>query len=240
MNLHQVKMHDMHDVYIYVCMFGTLSFFVPDSTNKLNVFWHYRYSFCMDGCEVAIIKQFHQVDLSHCLQCHDSLSLESVGIWGLSGSPVQSHEPVCIRKKKNKIKNKIIKKKKPYNSHRQIGWQISWNLNLCMVIVYFVKSDVLKHLRKDGYCELHLQIFSTHLWNEVSSRVIQLIFEIDKSLVVLQSLVCICKDVNWSFELQWKMIKRNAKTTCMLRSFTFWWRSWQRAYMYSWMLIIVR
>ncbi len=30
----------------------------------------------MDGCEVAIIKQFRQVDLSRCLQCHDSLSLE--------------------------------------------------------------------------------------------------------------------------------------------------------------------
>ncbi len=165
MNLHRVKTHDMHDVYIYVCMFGTLSFFTPDSTNKLNVFWHYRYSFCMDGCEVAIIKQFHQVDLSHCLQCHDSLSLESVGIWGLSGSPVQSHEPVCIREKKNQKKTKKKKKKQPYNSHRQTDWQISWNLNLCMVIVYFVKSDVLKHLRKDGYCELHLQIFSTHLWN---------------------------------------------------------------------------
>ncbi len=76
MNLHRVKTHDMHDVYIYVCMFGTLSFFMPDSMNKLNVFWHYHYSFCMDGCEVAIIKQFRQVDLSRCLQCPDSLSLE--------------------------------------------------------------------------------------------------------------------------------------------------------------------
>ncbi len=119
--------------------------------------WHYRYSFCMDGCEVAVIKQFCQVDLSRCLQCHDSLSLESeVCLEFLCNLTNQS---AFVKKKKKR------KKKQPYNSHWQTDSQISWKLNLCMLIVYFVKSDVLKHWRKDVYCEVHLQIFSTHLWN---------------------------------------------------------------------------
>ena len=47
------------------------------SSCKLNVFWHDRYTFCVDGAQVRVLKQSNQVSFRCLLKSHYSRTLEA-------------------------------------------------------------------------------------------------------------------------------------------------------------------
>ena len=54
-----------------------LSTFTTDATGKLDVFWHDGHPLCMDGTQVGVFKQSHQVSFGSFLECSDGCTLET-------------------------------------------------------------------------------------------------------------------------------------------------------------------
>ena len=54
-----------------------LGTFTSDTTGKLNVFWHDRYTLSVDGTQVRIFKKTDQVRFGGFLECQHGRSLET-------------------------------------------------------------------------------------------------------------------------------------------------------------------
>ena len=51
--------------------------FTTNFSCKLNIFWHYRYSFSMNSTEICVFKKTYQIGFGCFLKCHHCRRLES-------------------------------------------------------------------------------------------------------------------------------------------------------------------
>ncbi len=71
---------------------GLLPMVSTNSTRQLHILRHYGYSLAMNGTQVAILEQSHQMCLRCSLKCQDSRGLPTVGLTGQSLLNL-SHQP---------------------------------------------------------------------------------------------------------------------------------------------------